>query len=251
MKTNLILTILTAVIVIALNFPGHVNDILSPAQITAGTMAAFFILIAYQLYSVFSGKKSETVIPVFHSGQETDNAGQGITRLPHYVPGLHVDELLESLFDAYEALPGDQIKPDEAEKKRLTDELDTFRQSYLWCLNMQKIYGQKWLDTFQGADLPLSPDSYPVMRSLIAEIALQTADFCRYRTGDINLKERMIVNPRIVLLGCPATEAGARPLSDNPFETPKEVHALHALFKHDGIKLRHASIHGFIEPTNE
>lgn len=245
MKTNLILSILTATIVITLNFPGVVDEWLNPLQVTAATVAVFVLLIIYQISKVI---KKNTVSPT-ESGinQSLLSEEEKVQPLPAYQEGLMVEEFICTIMDAYLNLPEEQGRPDESEKKRLLDELDIYRQSYLWCVQMQRKYGQQWADAFQGATLPLTNDDYPRLRSLIAEIALQTSDFCRYRTNDVNLQERMMVNPKSMLLDCSVEQAGACELEINPFNTPKEVLALYELFSHDEVSLKQASIHGYIQ----
>ena len=127
MKTNLILSILTATIVITLNFPGVVDEWLNPLQVTAATVAVFVLLIIYQISKVF---KKNTVSPT-ESGidQSLLSEEEKVQPLPAYQEGLMVEEFICTIMDAYLNLPEEQERPDESEKKRLLDELDIYRLS--------------------------------------------------------------------------------------------------------------------------
>ena len=245
MKSNIFITIFAAVVVTCLNFPGFMNKSLSSVQIIAGTMTVLFLLICYQVYSYFSHLEK----PV-KTGKITTSQPDGITKetkLPPFNPDCNVEDLVSTVLNTYKS---SEAAISQETVQRLKDELDTYRQSYLWCIRMQQLYGDRWTGMFQCATLPLEPAEYSKMRSLIAEVALQTVDFCRYRTRYINLTERMQVNPRMILLGCSPAEAGAKSLSDNPFEIPKEVLALQELFLNDKVQLTNASIHGYIPNNN-
>lgn len=245
MKTNLILTSFVAVLVIGLNFPGLADGLLAPLHVTAATIALFVPLVGYQYY-LFLSREREPECPVPAPAVREEPA-QPKAVLPDFPEGTDIKGTIEILLDAYRILPAQGRVPEQSDGQRLLDELDTFRQSYLWCCRMNETYGERWADLFQGASLPLHDKDLPAMRSLLAEVAVQTADFCRYRAGDINVTDRMLVNPRSLLLGIPLDKAGAMPLSDNPFEMPKEVLALNGLFRHDGITLFKACLHGFIQ----
>lgn len=244
MKTNLILTILVAITIIVLNFPGLTDRWITPLQTTASTIAILVLLIIYQASKAFK-KNSDTSGDNISDTFSPANTNE-IKALPPFQKEQPLDEFICTIMDAYLTITEEQEGPDESEKKRLLNELDIYRQSYLWCVQMQKKYGKQWADAFQGATLPLELEDYPRLRSLIAEIALQTMDFCRYRTNDINLQDRMMVNPRSVLMDCSVQEAGAQELKTNPYYTPKEVLALYELFGHDKVQLQQASIHGYI-----
>ena len=86
MKTNLILSILTATIVITLNFPGVVDEWLNPLQVTAATVAVFVLLIIFQISKVF---KKNTVSPT-ESGinQSLFSEEEKVQPLPTYQEGL-------------------------------------------------------------------------------------------------------------------------------------------------------------------
>lgn len=245
MKTNLILTSLVAVLVIGLNFPGLADGFLTPLHVTAATIALFVPLVGYQYYLLLSRKREPERPAPAPAVKEEPARPKAV--LPVFPEGTDVKGAMEILLDAYSSLPAQGRVPDQADGQRLRDELDTYRQSYLWCCRMNETYGERWADLFQGASLPLRDEDLPAMRSLLAEVAVQTADFCRYRAGDINVTERMLVNPRSLLMGISLDKAGAKPLSDNPFEMPKEVLALNGLFRHDGITLSKACLHGFIQ----
>lgn len=130
-------------------------------------------------------------------------------------------------------------------------ELNTYMQCYLWVQKMEKKYDQQWRALIQGAEMPICPETFPKIRSLIMEIALHTTDFCRYRTHYVNLSEQMMVNPTSILLDKDLKEAGAVPISDNPFKTPREVRALGSLIRNDEIQLNGATIHGYYIEENE
>lgn len=245
MKSNIFITLFAAVAVACLNFPGFMDKHLSPVQIVAGTLTILFLLICYQVYSYFSHLEKPA-----KAGKITTSQPDGITKgakLPPFNPDCNVEDLVSTVLNTYKS---SEAAISQETVQRLKDELDTYRQSYLWCIRMQQLYGEQWTDMFQCATLPLEPAEYSKMRSLIAEVALQTVDFCRYRTRYINLTERMQVNPRMILLGCSPAEAGAKSLSDNPFEIPKEVLALQELFQNDKVELTYASIHGYIPNSN-
>lgn len=124
-------------------------------------------------------------------------------------------------------------------------EMKTYQQCYIWVKRMEETYGKAWRKQFQELEMPPKPEDFPQMRSLILEIALHTVDFCRYRTNYINLTKMMRVNPSMILLKQTAKEAGGDAYEDDPFKTPKEVRALHALMEADDIRLKQATIHGY------
>lgn len=124
-------------------------------------------------------------------------------------------------------------------------ELKTLEQCRLWIYKMEEKYGKEWRTLFQGAEMPVKQEDFPRMRSLIMDIALHTVDFCRYRTGYVNLTEQMKVNPTMLLLDKEAVKAGAKPINTDPFKIDKEVRVLHQLIRHDGISLKEVTIHGY------
>lgn len=243
MKNNIFVTTLFSAVIVCLNFPGLFDSYMDPAQIVAATITILLILIIWQvyLYHTLSHKKAERQNPVPDTPKDTANTSD----LPPYEHGCNLDHFLQKIFEAYDKSESIDKKPNDKDKDSLRDELDSYRQSYLWCIKMQQRYGDSWTECFQGASLPIREEDYPKMRSLIAEVALQTIDYCRYRAGSINLTERMMVNPKMILLDLLAEQAGASAISDDPFQIPKEALALQELFKQDKITLQHASIHGF------
>ncbi len=124
-------------------------------------------------------------------------------------------------------------------------ELDTYRQCYMWIQKMEGTYGKQWRDTIQGAEMPVRNELYPKIHRLMMEISLHTIDFCRYRTGYVNLSPLMKINPTMMLLGKNARDAGASPISTDPYETDREARVLYSLLKFDGITLQDATIHGY------
>jgi len=133
--------------------------------------------------------------------------------------------------------------------EQLSLELDTYRQCYLWIRNMEQTYGKQWRETIQGAQMPINPKIYPQIHQMMAEISLHTIDFCRYRTGYVNLTPQMKVNPTMMLLEKDAKAAGAKPLNNDPYETDREARVLYSLLKYDGITLKDATIHGYYIPN--
>lgn len=237
-KHRTLITASVSIIVIALNFPGVGDVSLHPIQTAAATIVLLCLLTVFHFFAERSAKhpQEEPEVPEKLSTEQPHES------LPPFDAGQDVAAFLNTMLQAYAA---SGCPPSQAESNRLFTELDIYRQCYLWCQQMQKRYGKDWQETFQGSNLPLQPQDIGHMRSLMAEVALHTVDFCRYRTADVNLTERMRVNPRMILLDADLKEAGARPFTDNPYEMPKEVLALNELFRQDQVELTRATIHGF------
>lgn len=237
-KHRTLITVSVSIIVIALNFPGIGDICLHPNQTAAATIVLLCLLTAFHAFADRSAKhiQKEPEVP------EKPSAKQPNASLPPFDAGQDVAAFLNTMLQAYTS---SDCPPSKEESDRLLTELDIYRQCYLWCQQMQKRYGKDWQETFQGCSLPLQAQDIGHMRSLMAEVALHTVDFCRYRTADVNLTERMRVNPRMILLDTGLKAAGARPVTDNPYEMPKEVLALNELFRQDQVELPRATIHGF------
>jgi hypothetical protein len=239
-KHRTLITASVSIIVIALNFPGIGDDCLHPIQTAAATIVLLCLLTAFHAFAERSAKhvKKEPAVP------ENPSTEQPHEPLPPFDAGQDIAAFLNTMLKAYTS---SDCPPSKEESDRLLTELDIYRQCYLWCQQMQKRYGKDWQETFQGSSLPLQPKDIAHMRSLMAEVALHTVDFCRYRTADVNLTERMRVNPRMILLDADLKAAGAQPVTDNPYEMPKEVLALNELFRQDQVQLTRATIHGFYD----
>ena len=138
---------------------------------------------------------------------------------------------------------------DSGNLEQLGLELDTYRQCYMWVQKMENTYGKQWRNTIQGAEMPITEKLFPKIHSLMMEISLHTIDFCRYRTGYVNLSALMKINPTMMLLGKNAKEAGAIPITTDPYETDREARVLYSLLKNDGITLKDATIHGYYVPN--
>jgi len=139
---------------------------------------------------------------------------------------------------------------DEKDADSLFAELDSYKELAVWIERINQTYGKAWGTLFQQAEMPVGEEDMPPMRSLTMELALHTIDFCRCRMGYVNLTDAMKVNPMMMLHQKDAQAVGSKPFEDNPERTPREVRALYQLMKHDGIALKHATIHGY-EVTNE
>lgn len=154
---------------------------------------------------------------------------------------LKESKTLQELMDKLKEAAGDDSFA------ALEQEAEACCQSYEWITKMEKRYGKAWRQLFQAAQMPVDQEEFGKMRSLITEIALHTIDFCRYRTGYINLSEEMKVNPTMMLEGKSIQEAGGVALNANPYHINREVRVLSQLMDHDGISIKNATIHGYYQ----
>ena len=141
----------------------------------------------------------------------------------------------------------DKVAPlmNESELDVLDTQLASMQDAESWILQMEKAYADIWSDLFQGAEMPLTEEAMPAMRSLIMEVALHTMDFCRTHTGYVNLTSGMRVNPILILQQKDVKNVDAQPMNEDPFTTSREIRALYQLAKHDGVTLRNATIQGY------
>jgi hypothetical protein len=163
------------------------------------------------------------------------------------------DNVLEKLTDCSslsELLTRLEPVLDDKDEDTLYAELDSYKELAVWIERIDQTYGKTWDMLFQQAEMPVGEAEMPAMHSLTMELALHTIDFCRCRTGYVNLTDAMKVNPMMMLHQKDAQSMGSMPFEDNPEKTPREVRALYQLMKHDGVVLKHATIHGY-ELTNE
>lgn len=242
-----ILTIVFTTLIVLLCIPGLVP--LSPLQQLSIVCTLCFLQIGLTAFHFFTIKNSQQIPAVQFLDNQSANEEKSEAMLPDLKEVDSLGMFVNAVLAAYEKLPEDRRPP----KDQLNDfmhELKIYQQCYIWVEKMQEHYGNAWNDKFQSADMPFDPAFYPELRSLIMEVALHTVDFCRYRTANINLTERMKVNPNMLLLGISVEKAGGKPINDNPFEIPKEVRLLHQLINEDGITLDGVTVHGFYYRNN-
>ena len=243
MKTSIFFQFLLLLLIVLLNIQPQVFPIqISPLPATI----ALAMLVLVHTYIKLRAVAIINVAPIEEDGKTASEDKNGDDATP---PVTEIANDLKSLSDLLEVAKSSSS--DEETLQQLQLEYDIYRQCYIWVENMEKTYGKQWRDTIQGADMPVNPDIFPEIHRLTAEVAMHTIDFCRYRTNYINLTPLMKVNPAMILLHKDARQAGAKPYSDDPFETEREVRVLHALIQHDGVALQNATIHGYYEATSE
>lgn len=226
----LLLTLIVLVNALPQSLPFPISPI--PATIALALLAMVHLYIKLKPHPVLSENTSGNVTVQIHQEESPEQI-------------FDIDSC-KSLMDIFQQAKETAHDVDNLEQLSL--EFDTYRQCYLWIQNMEKTYGRPWRETIQGAEMPISPEIYPQIHRMMAEISLHTIDFCRYRMGYVNLTPLMKVNPTMMLLEKDAKVAGAKPLNDDPFETDREARVLFSLLKHDGVSLQNATIHGYYVP---
>ena len=246
MKTSLFFQFVLLLLIVIVNIQPQLLPIqISPLPATI-TLA---LLVLIHTYVHLRSVVHERPVPTELDGQEVkeepeDKYETGTTPQP-----TETANQINSLSDLISAAKASS--PDNENLQQLQLEYNIYRQCYIWVENMEKAYGKQWRDIIQGADMPVSSEIFPEIHRLTTEVAMHTIDFCRYRTSYINLTPLMKVNPTMILLNKDARQAGARPYSDDPFETEREVRVLHTLIQHDGVVLQGATIHGYYETSTE
>ena len=244
MKTSIFFQFLLLLLIVLINIQPQVFPIqISPLPATI----ALAMLVLVHTYIKLRPAAFINVAPV-DTEEKDGKANHGDKNGGDVAPPVtEIVNDFKSLSDLLEAAKSSSS--DEETLQQLQLEYDIYRQCYIWVENMEKTYGKQWRDTIQGADMPVKPDIFPKIHRLMAEVAMHTIDFCRYRTSYINLTPPMKVNPTMILLHKDAEQAGAKPYSDDPYETEREVRVLHALLQNDGVELQNATIHGYYEAT--
>lgn len=244
MKTSIFFQFLLLLLIVLVNIQPQVFPIqISPLPATIA-LAMLVLVHTYIKLRPVANVNFPAIDPEENDGKTDLEDKKGSDATPP-VTGIAND--FKSLSDLLEAAK--TSSPDEETLRQLQLEYDIYRQCYIWVENMEKTYGKQWRETIQGADMPVNPDIFPEIHRLTAEVAMHTIDFCRYRTSYINLTPPMKVNPTMILLHKDAEQAGAKPYSDDPYETEREVRVLHALLQNDGVELQNATIHGYYEAT--
>lgn len=232
-----------AVLIILLVLPGLIP--VSDIQRISCVCTLCLLLVGLSAYYTFvrrSAGRTAGSVPAKPPVPVTETEAD---RLPPLNTEQGLAGLVETLRVAYKEMP----------EATLVDscltELKVYQQCYLWVEHMHEKYGLEWDRKSRNAEMPFAKERYPELRSLVMEIALHTIDFCRYRTNYINCTDRMKVNPAMLLLDETVEKAGGLPLSDNPYEIPKEVRLLHQLIQNDGIELKDVTIHGYYDTDKQ
>ena len=237
-KFLITLTFLLMLIVIV-NMPKELLSFSVNIQPQAATITlSVIILIVSYLYTKNDNLLMHVEGPVIQE-KKTD------THQNSLISKIKESKSLMEMMDKLKAIIGD----DES-FANIDNESKIYWQSYMWVSRMEELYGKDWREVFQAAQMPVKQEDFGKMRSLITEIALHTVDFCRYRTGYVNLSEEMKVNPRMILLNKSIKEAGGLAINTNPYDTNREVRVLSQLMDNDGVTIKNAAIHGYYKEEN-
>ena len=124
-------------------------------------------------------------------------------------------------------------------------EISASHQALAWVIQMNETFYPRWRKVFEETPFPVDASAYAGMRSVMNEVALHCMDYVRYRTGDINVTTRHLINPAALLLRRSWEDLHVKPISFDPMAVPRDVRVIADLLLHDGVKLEDATIMGY------